>query len=238
MTRTIRSGVVLAVLCSLPLSAQGPVKIRPAKPLQSARVDLNGDGKPEDIRLYRKKEPSEFDLVINDKVRISDRLDGEIDGFEIVDIDRKDRFREVAVHTEGPSDDDQYLYFWYDGVRLQKSGLLARWPKYLGNGIVLVQQWEGFWGSQNKFVLRKDHTLAEVPQEFYSVGCTPTVRRPLGLLQRRNGTPLANLRVGSKITVLLGDKKGWFLVQSENDLVGWVREEDLLAKVEGLPIAD
>ncbi len=238
MTRTIRLGVVLAALCSVPLAAQGPVKIRPVKPLQSARADLNGDGKPEDIRLYRKKEPSEFDLVINGKVRVGDRLDGEIDRFEIVDIDRSDRFREVAVHTEGPSDDDQYLHFWYDGVRLQKSGLLQRWPKYLGNGIVLVEQWEGFWGSQNKYVLGKNHTLAEVPQELYAVDCTATVRRPLGLLQRRNGTPLANLRVGSQITVLLGDKKGWYLVQSENDLVGWVKEENLLATVEGLPIAD
>jgi len=203
----------------------------------NAKVDLNGDGKPETIRLV-KLEGNKFRLHINQDT-VEGTLGDEAEGFYIADMDRSDKYREVAVYTPGPSDDHEHVFFWFDGKRIRKMGRLVRLLKFLGNGIVLADDWMGFWTITRKYVLTKDRIFVEVPQEFYYVGVTGRVFKPLTLYRtRQTKQVLATLRIGSEAEIVLSDGKGWYLVKSENRLLGWAKEESLLKSVSNLPLAD
>jgi hypothetical protein len=203
----------------------------------NAKADLNGDGKPETIRLV-KLEGNRFRLHINQD-KVEDELLEEAEGFYIANVDKSDKYREVVVYTPGPSDDDEHVFFWFDGKRIRKMGHLMRWLKFLGNGIVLANDWMGFWTITRKYVLTKDRKLVEVPQEFYHVGVTGKVSKPLTLYRtRQTKQVLATLRVGSNAEIILSDSKGWYLIKSENRLLGWAKEESLMNSMSNLPIAD
>ncbi len=203
----------------------------------NAKVDLNGDGKPETIRLV-KLEGNRFRLHINQD-KVEGTLLEEAEGFYIADVDKGDKYREVVVYTPGPSDDDEHVFFSFDGKRIRKMGHLMRWLKFLGNGIVLVDDWMGFWTITRKYVLTKDRKLVEVPQEFYYVGVTGKISKPLTLYRtRQTKQVLATLRVGSEAEIVLSDSKGWYLVKSENRLLGWAKEESLMNSMSNLPLAD
>ncbi len=213
--------------------------------LKVAKTDLNGDGKVEEISISGITEIGNFILKI-DNVSIKGELGDEVDGFIIVDIDTKDQYKEIAVHTPGPSDDDEYLIYWYDGKSIKEMGKLMRWPKFPGNGIVLVDNWMGFWQKRDKYVLdNKTRTLYLVPQEFYYVGIEATVKESFPIYKTRTGSEVvANLKPGSKIFILVCDTSPddydshWYLIKSETGLVGWAALKSFTGKVEGLPWAD
>jgi hypothetical protein len=118
-------------------------------------TDLNGDKIPEEINLTNIDETTEFSLEISGK-NIRGKFNEESsDGFIVVDIDKYDKYKEIAVHTPGPSSDDEYLIYWYNGDSIKETARLSRWPKFLGNGIVYVDGWLGFWSRRDKYILNK-----------------------------------------------------------------------------------
>lgn len=221
--------------------------------LWETTVDLNGDGRPERVRLTTVQNSSRFTLWVDDQ-KISGFLggvpdDGDFapDGFLLVDLDTADRYKEIAVHSPGPSDDDEYLLFWYDGKVLRQVGKVSRWPTFVGNGIVLADDWQGFWARRKKYVLdRATHQLRFVPQEFYWVGVQATVKTSFPLYYQRNSkNVVANLLPASKIDLLVCDLaeedkfgKQWYLIRSTTGLVGWARLDSFQDKVQDLPWAD
>ncbi len=221
--------------------------------LTEAQVDLNGDGKSEKISISEITELGGFVLKV-DKISVRGKTSAEdekVDGFIIVDIDTTDRYKEIAVHTPGPSDDDEYLIFWYDGKLIREMGRLSRWPDFPGNGIVLVKDWMGFWSKTDKYLLnKKTRTLQLVPQELYYVGIEARIKETFPIYKSREGSDIvANLKPGSKIFILVCDPspqglinfaRWWYLIKSETGLVGWTRlgSDTIRGKVEGLPWAD
>jgi hypothetical protein len=221
----------------------------------SATVDLDNDGTIDNVSLSDINESGDFVLNVNRIARKGKLLEGRADGFLIVDIDATDRYKEIAVHTPGPSDDDEYLLFWYDGKSLMDMGRLSRWPIFVGNGIVLVDGWMGFWKKREKYVLDKTtRTLHRVPQELYHVGVEATVRESFPIFHsRKHSDIVSRVRPGSKVLLLACDpspecktSKGevddyycdWYLVRSVTGLTGWARLRSFWNKVEGLPWAD
>jgi len=207
-------------------------------------ADLNGDGKKEKISISGVTNLGDFVLQV-DRVFIKGKLCDRTNGFTIVDIDTNDKYKEIAVHTHGPSDDDEYLIYWYDGKSIKEMGKLWRWPKFFGNGKVLVKDWMGFWLRTKKYILTKERTLKLVPQEFYFVGVGGTVTKSLPILEERNGKEVvANLRVGSKVLIVLCDTSPedygdyWYLIKSDTNILGWVKQRDVYDYLEGLPMAD
>ena len=212
--------LALLVLTSHPGGAEGPVT--------SAQADLNGDGKKEKISLQI-KEDGPFVLQIA-KASVKGRLSYDVEGFQLVDIDKKDKYVEVAVYTPGPSDDDEYLIYWYDGKAIKEMGHLERWPTFTGNGVVYVDDWKGFWKSTDKYVLdQKTRTLKRVPQEFYYVGLETTVGASIPIYEtRKSSAVVANLQPKSKALILLYSQDGYYLIKSVTGLVGWVKDEETL----------
>lgn len=224
--------------------------------VKSAKVDLNGDGKTEEISISGVTESGDFVLSVG-RVSIKGTLTaGEADGFTIVDIDTTDEYKEIAVHTPGPSDDDEYLIYWYDGKLIKEVGRLSRWPKFFGDGIVHVGDWMGFWSKREKYVLdKKTRILQLVPQELYYVGIEAKVRGSFPIYKTRgDSTIVANLKPPSKVLILLCDpsptSKGetddyfddyfcdWYLIKSETGIVGWARLKTFYRRLEGLVWAD
>jgi hypothetical protein len=231
--RCLCRGLVLAAFCCVfALSAR-------AQFVRCAQIDLNGDKKAEKITLtLDKKDDRYFTLTIG-TASIKGKLDDSIDGFKVVDIDKADIFKEVAVHTPGPSDDDEYRLYWYDGKTIKEVGYLSRWPEFPGYGIVYVKSWAGFWSPIDKYVLNKTtHKLELVKQPFYYVGVTATVEKGVPIYAGQDmKTVVANLLQKSKVLILLnsGDH---YLVKSTTGLVGWIKEKTIYESFSGMPMAD
>lgn len=213
--------------------------------VRKANDDLNGDGIKEEIDLASFGEGGDFTLKAG-RATVKGKLNqGGADGFVVVDIDKSDRYKEIAVHTPGPSSDDEFLVYSYDGATFKIMGDLYRWPNFTGKGIVYVDNWMGFWTKTSKYVLTKQRTLKLIPQEFYSVDTDGTVRESFSLQKSRNeNTIVANLGKGSKINIVLcaaGSSnyyEDWFLIRSENNLLGWAKGKEIFERVDGLSFAD
>jgi len=213
--------------------------------VKDAKVDLNGDGRLDAIRIIETNEDGGFTLKIN-KTIITDSLNAEVDGFIIVDIDTTDIFKEVAVHTPGESDDDEYVIYWYDGKKIYQMGRISRWPEFSGDGKVLVDDWMGFWRKREIYVLDKESkTLSVIPQEFYYVGVEAEVKDPFSLNRSRvdeDGVSIVN--AGEKIILLLYSPskedlyEDWYQIKTSSGFIGWAKLKTFYEKVKGLPWAD
>jgi len=239
MRLRLLGGLVVVMLVTT-VGAQPP---RPPTFRMHASADLNGDGKSEEITLtpLARLGGMAFTLTVNGS-SVTDRLGDRVNGFLIVDIDENDRYKEVAVHTPGPSDDDEYFYFWYNGKELHRTGKVARWPSLLGHGIILVKDWWDFWERTKKYVLTTGHALKRLPQEFYWVGVEGPARKGFPIYSTRDSDRVqANVRPGSKVLVVLCDCSGshpqWqYLLKTEHGQLGWVRGTPY-GKLD-LPVAD
>ncbi|MDA8210292.1 MAG: hypothetical protein M0021_00190 [Clostridia bacterium] len=210
-----------------------------------AKEDLNGDGTEEEIKISDIDQEGNFVLKAGQASVKGKLKQGGADGFVIVDIDKSDKHKEVAVHTPGPSSDDEFLVYGFDGTVLKEMGRLSRWPKFTGNGIVYVDDWMGFWSKTSKYVLTNQRILKYVPQEFYSVNQEGTVRESFALQKSRtDNSVVAKLQKGSRITIVLCAPPSknyyddWFLIKSETNLLGWAKGRDMFERVDGLSFAD
>jgi len=225
--------------------------------VMSGNADLDGDGRPESITLAPGGTFGEFILSV-DGVKTVGMFDFDAaDGFAVVDISTADAYREIAVHAPGPSDDDEYLVYSFDGASLKEMGRLARWPTFSGNGIVLVDNWMGFWLIKDKYVLdTSTRTLRHIPQDLYYVGVEGHAIKSFPVYRTRSGSEvIANTRPDSVFLVLACDTSptclnaygdaddyscDWYLIKTVTGLVGWVRCETLMdyETVDGLTWAD
>ena len=216
--------------------------------VKSAKADLDGNGTTEHITISETTESGDFLLKI-EQSSFTGKLElGAADGFILVDIDTGDKYKEVAVHTPGPSSDDEYLIYWYDGNSIKEIGKLSRWPEFLGNGIVHVKNWMGFWAQNNKYVLdKKTRKLKSFPQDMYYVGVEVDVKKSFPIYKTRVCKErVAYLKPESKIMLFACDpssseinSSSWsYLIKSSTNLIGWAKERDFSQKVEGLPLAD
>lgn len=213
--------------------------------LQKTNIDLNSDSKSDTISIKTFHGGSRYILSINESKIEGKFEDGECDGFAIVDIDVTDKFKEIAVHTPGSSDDDVYVFYYYDGNSILKMGELSRWPEINGNGIVYVNDWMNFWKKTDKYTLNKvTRNFIKTYQEFYYVGVEVTVKKSLQIYRTREfKDPVATLKEKSKITILICDVsenfgKNLYLIKSEMNLLGWCSEPLLIENTQDIPLAD
>ena len=214
--------------------------------VKNANVDLNSDGKIDAVSITISEDGSSYTLKINDEKINGKFEDGECDGFMVIDIDQSYKYKEIAVHTPGSSDDDLYAIYGYNEKEIYKMGELFRWPTFAQNGIVYVDDWMGFWEKTEKYVLNKEtRKLQKITQEFYYVGLEAITKESFPIYKKREFKEVvANLKPKSKILIVLCQpsqsdyQKNLYLIKSETNLLGWCNEKTLVNKVEGLPLAD
>lgn len=252
--------IILPLMCVIIFAVPYicPAESTPTNFVMSGKADIDGDGSPESITVAMGGTPLEFVLTV-DGVTTFGIFEGDVtDGFAVVDINTSDSYREIAVHTPGPSDDDEYLIYSFDGSSLKEMGRLSRWPTFSGNGIVLVDGWMGFWKIRDKYILdTSTRTLRHIPQDLYYVGVDAHAIKSFPVYRSRSGNEvIANTLPGSDFLVLACDTSptclnaygdpddnyscDWYLIKTVTGLVGWVRCETLMdyETVDGLTWAD
>lgn len=240
---------LLAVLSSAVLFTGAPAFAQSSEFVKSAQVDLDGDGKPDAVTLTPGKD-GKFTLKVGGATVQGDAAGNEVPGFQVVDLDTGDKWKELLVQTLGEMDDGhRYFVYGYDGKAVKLLGAVHALTEAKGNGIVLVDRWMGFWQKRDKYTLdRKAWKLVHVPQELYAVTYAPgeevtaTVKKSFPLTQGRTGSAVvATTAQGTKVKVLAASvpAKGevQYLVRSSTGLLGWVPGNVLVESTEGLPLA-
>lgn len=234
--------VMMFALLGAPLALAGD-----ELPTQSASADLDGDGTPEAIAVKWKDGDEAFVLTAG-PATLRGKADSEVHGLSIIDIDSGDKRKEVAVHMGMTDSDRLTLVYAFDGKSLKELGRVHALTEVKGNGIILSDTWETFWNRRDKFALdARAGRLAPVPQELFYVGQEATVRESFPLTHSRTDKkPVATLAAASRILVLAaspvpargGRSTSYvYLVKSSTGLLGWVGQDTLLSKTEGLTIA-
>lgn len=209
------------------------------------KIDMNSDSKIETISVKQINSDSyKYRLTINES-EIDGNLNEEIDGFLVIDINKWDKYKEIAVHTSGPSNDDVYMIYWYDGKNILFMDTLARWPEFIGNGIVYLNNWEGFWSPREKYQLDNlTRKLIHFEQPAYYVGFKTKINKGFNIyLDKDLKIEVATLADSSEIEIILCDKKGktyfdyLFLIKSATGLVGWADFKSFSNNID-LPMAD
>nr|WP_253903178.1 hypothetical protein [Corallococcus exiguus] len=236
-------------MSSAVLLTGAPASAQNSEFVKSAQVDLDGDGKPDAVSLTA-GEDGKFTLKVGGATLKGDASGNEVPGFQVVDLDTGDKWKELLVQTLGELDDGhRYFVYGYDGKAVRLLGNVHALTEAKGNGIVLVDRWMAFWQKRDKYTLdRKAWKLVHVPQELYAVTAEPgkevtaTVKKSFPLTQSRTGSAvLATTAQGSKVTVLAASvpAKGdvLYLVRSSTGLLGWVPGNVLVESTDGLPLA-
>ncbi len=194
-------------------------------------IDLNGDNKTDSIKFECEPGGSKFTLNINgSKVTGNgDNLDGSI---FVCNIDKDDKYKELAITESGPSDDLATQFFYYNGKeiipmgRVQGSGYSI---KIDGSGIFTTSTRGEIlqtWFYTDKYRLSKEHKLENIPQEMYTMNTVVTVRKPISLNKDKNDSSetldLAPLDI---VLIRASDNKEWCLVEDSSGNKGWLQIE-------------
>ena len=88
----------------------------------SSDLDMNGKTDKISITLGRRVNNQDSIIQINDK-RLEYVFDNPGDVY-VCDLDKRDKFEEIAIYDDGPSGDPQIVFFRYDGDDIQKLGAI------------------------------------------------------------------------------------------------------------------
>ena len=226
MHRSLLLGVLLLL----------PTFVLAKAPARQASADLDGDGKPESLRL----EVKDTTFVLNaGSARAEGRFDGPVQGLTVVDLAANEPHREVLIQGQLAAGAPAYRLFRLEAGALQDLALPPGKPTITGNGILLADVPLGFWERRDKYLYDAARPgFTEVPQPVYFVGKGFVPEQPLKLLVSRGGEA-AVTEVPAKTPVVLlafspakdaarqDDSQGWYLVLTRQHLLGWVKREAL-----------
>ncbi len=227
-------------------------------PYEEAFADLNGDGREDRIiyQVFGEYENVFLLKVNNVEVKsYGSSLDRKL---YIVDIDKSDGFKEIAIQEFGPSSDEQTYFYSYTGSELKFMGkvgeLCAKGGHIPGNGRVissirpLVLQ---TWFVKKEYKLDENHLLEGIEREFYPVRYEAEplkLKTSLKLYDKPKSKKVAaELKAGDTLKLLGCDGIEWCLAETAAGIKGWfavdgftIRENRLYSAdvFEGLSFAD
>ncbi|GAA4653227.1 hypothetical protein GCM10023142_03650 [Anaerocolumna aminovalerica] len=141
--------------------------------------DLNRDGEADRINAVLKANYEEGSYIEVNGIKVT--LDpfnpsGEI---QIIDLDSKDSYVEVAIFDEGPSGDPNFKFFQYDGKELYSLGSIDRYALMDGQGKFISwfhltnyfkPQFFSAWGEfKNKEYVITNHDVEQYIGKTYEV---------------------------------------------------------------------
>lgn len=198
-------------------------------------ADLNGDGKKETIS-------ADFagDVCIikmNDK---SLRVDGSsfLPKIYLVDINKKDKIKEIAISEEGPSGDYKTYFFAFDG-NIKEMGEIQGYyegQKHKKNRAIRINgdnivhgisrgTYFQTWFFYDVYDLTEIHTLAQRPQELYKAVWTNelTAKTEIKCFGNDKRTVRAVLHKGEKVVFIGSDEKTYCLIKLNNGKYYWIK---------------
>jgi hypothetical protein len=208
---------------------------RPEISRMKARVDLDGDGKVENIifasfGMREGQSSSTFVLRIHGNMGVYDG-DNLLGNFKIVDIDTTDSLKEIAVPEEGPSDDHRVYYLRYYDSKITMIGsipssLRASQTIIDGSGIIrartrsdIIDTW---WYLGVYYFSDETCSIEELPQAEYEYGRRVTLLVDLPLYVDETMTTLRCIvKKNEHGTISKTDNKSWCYFEGEGGVRGY-----------------
>ena len=195
----------------------------------SLEKDITGAGQKEKITLSTKKTLDGIisTLQVND---VSVVVPGYNSAgyFGIVDLDTRDKVKEIAVGDLGPSTDFTTTFYYYDGKQLVSEGAVqGLYEKMVfdGKGKLTTKtrgQILDTWFYDDDFVLSKEHKLVHVPKKLYTRDTPVTLLSDFSLqLSSANTSKILKLKKGEAVKIVGCDDIKWCVIERSNGERGW-----------------
>lgn len=202
----------------------------------SVKEDIDGDGVVEEITLsVSENDSNRYTLSIKRYATYSITSYGSnIDRvIKIVDIDKNDNIKEIAIPESGPSSDEKVAFYTMDRHDIKFIGKIDGSFDYMaiGNKEVIGSTRGNIlhtWFHKDTFKLLLNHTLIlDKPENgLYSMGdWEVTVQKSIPIYKSPNGDQLVNLKVGEKVKLVATDDKENILLETEDGKQGWIMIE-------------
>jgi len=230
--------LLLFTCCALPLWALNTETYVTAK-AEPVTADLNGDGKEEAIYAMQLplEQPNHTDtmykgdpflLIIGKTAYIGDlyaKVRYQV-SFTIVDIDPRDKQREVLIDTT-KGEGHYYQFFRFDGKRVYPVGRLqARSIVLPGDGVVHVRRKQNpFPALADTYTLNaKTHRLQQRKATRITLNAQTINARPVRLSRTRSRFAASTELPADSPVEFVRYEKGWFLLKTSSGTEGWVPE--------------
>lgn len=208
-------------------------------------VDLSGSGHQDTVIMSTSGSGDfqDFTLAIRE-VTIHGKyfaVDGDVPELSIIRIDRATNERQLLVRADQAA---SCIFHVIGYVKLRLIPLLTvdqgpdcKEPQPNGNGTITVNTWQDFWNREDQYRLNANGTaLTLIPQRINTVGVAGFPKSDVTL--DAAGCKVRTIRRGSFTKVVEFDPaKHRFLLNDYNGACGWLGEDDLKARMEGLPWA-
>ncbi len=228
----------------------------------SATADLDGDGRAERVNLTLPKtggQGAKVQLRIGElSVDIGAEVREELpEGVAIVDIDSRDRLKEVVVKCGSSNGGGGHLVYAYDGKTIFQLG--GFWgPRFRGYGIVYDDCWTGSFLVRDKWVLdrkSREFRLVRQPMNYIGNVFKADSSFPIRYSMDDGSHVVANIEPKSQILIValaykpekrkvIGSsdryetiERQWYLIKSYTGLMGWASADTVGGHVPSLPMA-
>ena len=216
-------------------------------------VDLNGDGISDVINLVVHNEDGDFSnfvLMINEQ-DIKGKHSYNVDKFIVIDLDKSDKQKEVAVHTPNPNGPDEYIIYKYDGTQITEIGRTHSTTTFNGDGTLDVVTYMPFWDRLDVYVYdRQTDEITWQPKEYYTldIDCKVLEEMPVFLTINSRGFS-EKLKKGQTIKIIKAIHKpdcnetgayAWgmcdeFQYVTESGSEGWATMKQMMGNID-LPL--
>ena len=214
----------------------------------SVKVDLNGDGKKDEVRfeptedkysiLHLSVNGTDYAASLANQNFYSDNLEST---YCITDMDSSDNMLEIAIMDYGPSDDYITDFFRYNGTNLEYLGNVSGliWSPYSdksdlsfkGDGTIgsyvrlSVMQ---TWFAKADWRLSQSAGFEVIPADLYyptsDSGCNVTALVDVYLYADKSDSSAKTvLSAGTKLTLIATDNKQWVIAKTSDGNKCWLR---------------
>lgn len=210
---------------------------------KSLTDDLNGDGLVESISLEVRATPgaspsssfAESILRINSVSFNSGVQENPEPYFGVVDINKKDKLKEIAMLDRGPSDDPITTFLAWDGNKIINYGSIPSdyyFMKFDGNNKIttrirghILQTW--FYEAD--YVLSGSKIISS-PRDFYEIVDGPEdlmMLQDLSVVKsQKDISVVATFKKGEKINLIGCDDIAWCKAKNQAGIEGWFALEN------------
>lgn len=203
---------------------------QPVKLLSCSWLDLDGDGKKEEVKYqrwtYTTRATETYKLTVNNK-SVEGSGENIHDNVGIVSLDGG-KTVQLLASQDGPSADPMTDVYVYENGEPKPAGTISGDDiQVFKDRIYATAQCDHLQTFQGTLQYEfKDGKVKEVDREFYEQGGEAVALVSIPLLKEKNGAAGITLKAGEKVVIVGGDNREWVLIQSrETGEKGWLRCE-------------
>ncbi len=242
--------MALLAACVL-VGASAPAQAKSWPKLTNSQYDLNGDGKKDKITVTMQS-LDEYDSVVKTTIDVNGAkatltLDSPEGKLRILDINTKDKVKEIAIGEYGPSSDLETYFYGYTGKAVYRIGstvgLVGKSSDQIGYGGVCATKGDGLvrasfraehlqtWWLQADYKLtktsdaKKPYKLAIVKKSIYPATMTSKVKALVNIKVYASMSTKASTRTikkGESLQLLGSDDVKWVQIKDKNGKIGYV----------------